>query len=168
MNEKFIALLVVIVIAIVGVSAFLLTQDLSNNSNGNDSNQTNGNNNTKINNNTNKTNVSVSAVLSGPEIAKEGDTISLIWTVTNNGNVNITNVRGIDQNEDHDFGTINPGQTKTHTFNVPIPIYKDVAQDFQKTSTVSDPFFIGGFGLSYTANGQRFTIQSNSIEILLN
>jgi len=165
MNGKLIALIVVIIIAVVGVSAFLLIQTPQDISNGNDTNKTNGTNNGTINN---KTNVNVSAVLSGPSSSKEGSTITLTWKVTNNGNTDITNVQGSSQDEYYNFGTIGPGQTKTHTFNTYIPTTEGIKEDFGENATISNPFLIGGFGLSFSVNGQEHSIQSNSIEIPLN
>ena len=165
MNGKIIALIIVIIIAIVGVSAFFIGQSTIDNPNDNETNKTNGtNDNVTINN---KTNVSVSAVQSGPSSSQEGTTITLTWKVTNNGNANITNVQASSQEENFDFGTIAPGETKTHTFTMRIPTTEEVKQDFDENATVSNPFFIGGFGLSYSISGQEHTTQSNSIEIAL-
>ena len=166
MNGKIIALIIVIIVAIVGVSAFLITQSPIDNPNGNETNGTNGtNNNVNINN---KTNCTVSAVQSGPSSSQEGSTITLTWKVTNNGKADITNVQASSQEEDYDFGTIGPGETKTHTFTMRIPTTEELRIDFDENATVSNPFFIGGFGLSYSISGQEHTIQSNSIEIPLN
>ena len=165
MNGKLIALIVVIIVAIVGVSAFFLVQTPFDNTNGNDTNKTNGTNNGTI---INKTTVSVSAVLSGPSSSKEGSTITLTWKVTNNGNKEITNVQGSSQDEDYNFGTIAPGQTKTHTFTSYIPTTEGIKQDFGENATVSNPFGIGGFGLSFLVDGKEHSIQSNSIDIPLN
>ncbi|MCL2687066.1 MAG: hypothetical protein FWE58_00835 [Methanobrevibacter sp.] len=170
MNVKIIALIVVIVLAIAGASAFFILQNPSDNNNTN-SNQTNGTNNTQItiNNNTNNKNTSsVSAVLSGPDSASEGSSVTLTWKVKNTGEVEITNVSAGDQNEDFDFGTIKPGETKTHTYTLYIPTSEGVKIDFGENATVSNPFYVGGFGLSYSVNGHVTTTNSNSIKIPLN
>jgi len=166
MENKIIALIVIVILAIVGVSAFLITQNSEDNITI-DVNQTNVTNKTDTNI-TNKTNSSVSAVLTGPATATEGDTVTLTWTVTNNGATNITNVSGSDQNELYDFGTIGPGEAKIHKFTVNIPTSQQLIDDFDDNSTVANPFAIGGFGLSYIFNGETYNIQSNAIEISLN
>jgi len=170
MNGKIIALIVIIVLAIVGVSAFFMLQTPTTNSTDlNQTNNTNNNTNVNITNKTNKTNItSVSAVLSGPSSSSEGSTITLTWKVTNNGNTDITNVTAGDQNENYDFGTIKAGETKIHTFTIRIPTTEGVKIDFGENATVSNPFYIGGFGLSYTVNGQVTTTNSNAISITLN
>jgi capsular polysaccharide biosynthesis protein len=177
MSGKLIILVVIIVLAILGASLFLIaTNPWDNNNNNiinNDSNQSNGNNGTKINNNTNNTNgsddnnskISVTAVVSGPSSAKEGDQIQITWKVTNNGNVPVTNVQASSQIETFAFDTINPGQTKEHTFNHQIPTSGQVEEDFN--TTLPNPYVVGGFGLSYSANGQKYSTNSNSLSINL-
>lgn len=161
MRNKFLILIVVIIIATLGLSAFLLTQNPKTTVEVNNTNNTT--NNSKIS----QKNGSVVAILEGPKSAKEGDNIQLVWKITNNLGVPITNVQGTDQNQIHNFDKINPGETKTYSFSVPIPSLKNIKEDFGSNATISNPFYIGGFNVKYFANGAEHSINSNSIEIKL-
>lgn len=184
MKNKFIALIIVIIIAIVGVSAFLLVQDntISNN-NGIDNGTNMGNNTTNnnvINNTTNKNIHSgntnhkgitdqngVTASLNGPKSSSQGKTVKLTWKITNNANTSITNVRAVDQSNSHNFGTIAPGESKTYTATLYIPTLAQVEEDFGQGSTISNPFYIGGYSVSYNLNGENFQFNANPININL-
>ncbi len=66
------------------------------------------------------------------------------------------------------IGTLKPGETKNYQYTLHIPTDKEVQQDFGSNATVSNPFFIGGFGVSFTdSSGSTHTINANSIEIKL-
>ncbi|MGL4669241.1 MAG: hypothetical protein ACRCVG_01400, partial [Methanobacteriaceae archaeon] len=153
----------IIAILVVGVGVYAFY------SNGNGGN--NITNSTDIINNSdntgnNTTNNGVIAKLSGPSQSSKGEYVDLIWTVTNNMNVTISSVKGIDQNNNYNFGTIAPNETKTFTFKVKIPTDEELKADFPDGS-VSNPFVIGGFALSWNANGENKEINSNSIKINL-
>ena len=166
MKNKFLILIIVIVIATLGISAFLSTHTpktitkLSNNHANNNDNNTSKNTETRQNH-------SVVATLEGPESANEGDNIQITWKITNNLNVPITDVYGIDQNENFDFGQINSGETKTYSFSMYVPSLKDIKEDFGLNATISDPFYIGGFNVKYFVNGVEYSINSNPLEINL-
>ncbi|MCL2114929.1 MAG: hypothetical protein FWH29_01765 [Methanobrevibacter sp.] len=157
MKNKILILMIVIIIATLGISAFLSehnpkpTIKLS-------INNTTNNSKTSQNN-------SVVAILEGPESAEEGDEILITWKITNNLNVPITNVQGNDQNEIYNFSQINPGETKTHSFFIYVPSLNDIKSDFGLNTTTSDPFYIGGFNVNYFVNGVENNIVSNSLEI---
>ncbi|MDR2966507.1 MAG: hypothetical protein LBU74_00990 [Methanobacteriaceae archaeon] len=159
MRNKFLILIIVIIIATLGISAFLSTY--------NPKTTTKINNNNTTNNSRTSQNNSVVAILEGPKSAKEGDNIQIIWKITNNLNVPISNVQGNDQNEIYNFSQINPGETKIHSFFIYIPSLTDIKNDFGLNATISDPFFIGGFNVKYFVNGEEYNITSNSIEINL-
>ena len=161
MKNKFFILIIVVIIATIGISAFLLAQNPKTTV------EVNKNNNNTTINSTTSQNKSVVAVLEGPKSAEEGDNIQIVWKITNNLNVPITNVQGIDQNEDHNFGQINPGETKTYSFLLYIPSLKDITDDFGLDATLSNPFYIGGFNVKYFVNGVEHNINSNSLEIVL-
>jgi hypothetical protein len=159
MRNKFLILIVIVIVAILGLSAFLLTQDPKTTAKLSTNNTTN--------NSTTSQNNSILVTLEGPKSAKEGDNIQIVWKITNNLNVPITNVQGIDQNEFYNFGQINPGETKTYSFLIYIPSLKDIEMDFGPSASVSDPFYIGGFNVKYFVNGVEYSTNSNSIEIKL-
>ncbi|MBZ9570154.1 hypothetical protein KQY27_01120 [Methanobrevibacter sp. TMH8] len=181
MNNKFIALIIVIIIAVCGVSAFLLTQDNINNngsSNGtmagnNTGNNTMGNNTTNVipSGNTNNKGVTdqngVIASLNGPKYSAQGKTVNLVWKITNNGSETIQNVQAQDQSNSHDFGNIAPGESKTFTASLNIPTLAQVKQDFGPDATIANPFSIGGFSVTYSLNGENFQFNSNSLDIRL-
>lgn len=164
MKNKFLILIAVIIIITLGVSAFLLIENpeptVKTNNNTNNTNNTTNNSMLSQNN-------SVVATLEGPKTAKEGDNIQIVWKITNNLNVPITNVQGSDQNKNHDFGQINPGETKTYSFSLLIPSSSVIQEDFGPNATIENPFFIGGFNVKYVVNGIEHSINSNSIEVKL-
>jgi len=164
MDKKLLALIIVVIIAICSVSAFFLSQS-PNIDNGNTTNKTNSTVNTTNNktipseNTTNKgitDKNGVTASLNGPKFSEKGKTVSITWKIINNGNESITNVNAVDQSNSNKFGNIGPGESKTFTFNLPIP-----------NSGVSNPFFIGGFSVNYDLNGETFDFNANTLEIQL-
>lgn len=178
MQNKFIALLIVIIIAVCGVSAFLLTQNNNTeNNNITDNNGSNDNiNNTMKNKNMNLGNTNfkgntdengIIASLNGPLYSSEGKTINLTWKITNNGNDTINNVSAEDQSSSHNFGTLAPGESKIYSVSLNIPTLAQVKEDFGPDATVSNPFSIGGYSISYLLNGEEFQFNSNSIDIKL-
>lgn len=133
------------------------------------------NNTTTVNNNINTStttktvaNINIVANQTGPAKAKEGDNVTINYSVSNKGGQVVNNVKIHDQNFDTTIGTLNPGETKKYQYTLHIPTDKEVQQDFSSKSTVSNPFFVGGFGVSFTdLNGSSHTINSNSLEIKL-
>lgn len=184
MNNKFIALIIVIIIAICGVSAFLLTQDHTTN-NGVDNGTNTGNNtaNNTVNNNNHTNNKTipsgntnhkgitdqngVTASLNGPMYSAEGKSVKITCKITNNANETITNVNGADQLFSHNFGTIAPGESKTFTTTVHIPTAAQLEADFGPGASISNPFYIGGYSVTYDLNGENFQFNSNALEIKL-
>ena len=134
------------------------------------------NNTATINNNDNNTTTSTKTVAdvnivanqTGPTTSKKGDNVTINYSVSNIGGQVVNNVKIQDQNFDKTIGTLNPGETKTYQYTLHIPTDKEVQEDFKSNSTVSNPFFIGGFSVSFTdLNGSSQTINSNSLEIKL-
>ncbi len=110
----------------------------------------------------------VVAIQKGPASAVKGETITLTYTITNNGNEPIYNVMVSSQEFDKSLGTIEAGQSKNFTEKITIPTDKQVQEDYEPDATVPNPFYIGGVGVSYQdANGNSFNTESNSIEIPL-
>ena len=118
--------------------------------------------------NTSAKTVDVVATQSGPTTAKKGDDITITYKVTNNGNEQVADVKISSQDFEQTIGTINPGETTTYTHQVHIPTDKEVQQDFGANATVSNPFYIGGFSVSFTdTSGAKHSVLSNSININL-
>jgi hypothetical protein len=112
--------------------------------------------------------IDVTAKMTGPSTAKKGTTVTLNCSVNNKGSTTIKNVLTHSQESDNNLGTINAGQTKNFTMKVYIPTDKEVQEDFGANATVSNPFGIGGFAVTFTdSNGSKHTINSNSLEIKL-
>ena len=134
---------------------------------------TSTNNNTTVNNVTKNTSsgttdVKVVANQTGPDTAKKGDNITINYTVSNTGGQVVYNVKAYDQNFETAIGTLNPGETKSYQYQLHIPTDEEVQQDFGPNSTVSNPLFLGGFGVNFKdLNGSTHTINSNSLEIKL-
>jgi len=133
------------------------------------------NNTTTVNNNINTTkttktvaDINIVANQTGPGTTKKGDNATINYSVSNKGGQVVNNVKIHDQNFDTTIGTLNPGETKTYQYTLHIPTDKEVQEDFKSNSTVSNPFFVGGFGVSFNdLNGSSHTINSNSLEIKL-
>ena len=133
------------------------------------------NNTTTVNNNINTTkttktvaDINIVANQTGPGTTKKGDNATINYSVSNKGGQVVNNVKIHDQNFDTTIGTLNPGETKTYQYTLHIPTDKEVQEDFKSNSTVSNPLFVGGFGVSFTdLNGSSHTINSNSLEIKL-
>jgi len=130
-------------------------------------------NNTTVNNVTTKAsnetaNIKIIANQTGPATAKKGDNITINYTVSNKGGQVVYNVKADDQNFETTVGTLKPGETKSYQYTLHIPTDAEVQQDFDPNGTVSNPFFIGGFGVSFSdSNGSTHTINANSLEINL-
>ena len=104
----------------------------------------------------------------GPTTSKKGDNVTINWTISNKGGQTVYNVKGTSQNFDATIGILKPGDTKSYQYTILIPTDAEVQQDFGPNATVSNPFFIGGFSVSYTnSDGSTHTVTSNSLEIKL-
>ncbi len=134
----------------------------------NQNNQTQQN--TTVNKNTTNTTkaVDVAAVLKGPETAKKGMKVTIQYIVTNKGSENVTDVEIISQGVTQTLGTLKPGETKSFVTQLYIPTDAEVQQDFGPNATVSNPYFIGSFSVSFNdTGGKKHTVNSNSIQIKL-
>lgn len=131
------------------------------------------NNTTQVNtsNTTNSTvkATDVTAKMTGPSEAKKGSTVALSCSVSNKGSQPVKNVKIHSQeSSDNNLGTIAAGETKSFTINVYIPTDAEVQQDFGVNATVSNPFYVGGFAVTFTdSNGAKHTINSNHLNIPL-
>lgn len=164
MNKKIgIALIIVVLAAVVFVSG--CTQQGNNTTQQNNTSvQQNG---TNVTNTSAKT-VDVVANQTGPSTAKKGDNVTITYKVTNNGNEKVFNVKISSQDFEQAVGTLNPGETRTFTQQMHIPTDQEVQQDFGANATVSNPFYIGGFSVSFTdTSGAKHSVLSNPINIKL-
>lgn len=163
MDNKIIALIVVVIVLLVaGVVAFSLTG-----SNNNTNNSTIANNSSSTGSNSSVV-VKVVAKQTGPETAKKGDNVTINYTVSNEGSGAVQNVKISSQNFDNTIGTLNANETKNYSYTLHIPTDAEVQEDFGPNSTVSNPFYIGGFAVSFTdSTGSIHSINANSIEIKL-
>lgn len=180
----FIVGLVLVLLAIVGASAFLFLQNSDDNLDSNVTSNISVNNisssinisNMSSNSSkndivftnhkgiTDKNNVTVTA--NCQKTAYQGTNAYIIWKITNNGNKTIKNVVASDQVADHKFGDIKPGETKTYKFTSYIPTNKDLEIDFDmENGQWPGPLWWGGFGVSYYIDGEQFSTHANSMEI---
>lgn len=164
MDNKIIALIVVVIVLLVaGVVAFSITgnKNIANN------NSTIANNSSNTGSNSSEV-VKVVAKQTGPETGKKGDNVTINYTVSNEGSTAVYNVKTSSQNFENSIGTLNVNETKNYSYTLHIPTDEEVKQDFGANSTVSNPFSIGGFAVSFTAsNGSSHSINANSIQIKL-
>ncbi|NYB53014.1 MAG: hypothetical protein HVN35_10725 [Methanobacteriaceae archaeon] len=154
-----VGLLVVVAVALVFAAGILNPKEI---------NQTTPINNSNTPSTSTVAALKVKATMTGPSTAKKGSNVVINGTVSNQGSVNIKNVLVHTQDNDKNLGTLNAGQSKTFTWNVYIPTDKEVQADFGPNATVSNPFYIGGFSVTFTdSSGSQHTIKSNSLNIKL-
>lgn len=112
--------------------------------------------------------IDIIATQNGPVIAHKGQNVIINYTVSNNGTQSVYNVKVHDQNFDKTLGTIKPGEDKKFQHPMYIPTDEQVKEDFGPDATVSNPFFVGGFIVSFQdANGSKHSLTANSINIKL-
>ena len=112
--------------------------------------------------------IKINASQTGPASAVQGDNVTIKYSVSNNGGQTVYNVKATSQDFETTIGTLKPGETKNYQYTLHIPTDQEVQEDFGPNATVSNPFFIGGFGVSYTdSSGSTHTLNANSIEIKL-
>jgi len=123
------------------------------------------------NNSTNTTGakaVDVVATQTGPATAKQGNDVTITYEVSNKGSESVFNVKIDSQDFVQSVGTLNPGETKKYSSNIHIPTNAEVQSDFGSNATVSSPFYIGGFSVSFNdASGAKHSVLSNPININL-
>lgn len=131
-------------------------------------NQTNTSNTTNTTNTSTIKEVDVKATMNGPSTGKKGTSVLINCSIINKGSTSIKNVIAHSQDFDRNLGIFGPGQTKSFTWNVYIPTDKEVQEDFGENATVSNPFYIGGFGVTFTdSSGSKNTVNSNNLNIKL-
>jgi Translocon-associated protein beta (TRAPB) len=112
--------------------------------------------------------IDILATQNGPTTAHKGQNMTINYSVINNGTQRVYNVKVHDQNFDKTLGTINPGENKKFQHSLYIPTDEQVKADFGPDATVSNPFFLGGFEVSFQdANGSKHSTTASSIEIKL-
>ena len=157
----------VLIIAILAV--VVLASGCTQQNNTNNTTVQNQNNTTQSQNTTNVTKaIDVVAVQKGPDTAKKGMNVTVQYEVTNKGNDTIYNTQISSQGYSQLIGTLKSGETRTYTNKMYIPTDAEVQEDFGPNSTVSNPFVIGGFSVTFNdAKGGSYSVLSNSIEIKL-
>jgi hypothetical protein len=155
-------------LGIIGLLVLVVMASGCTNQNDNQTTPVNNSTNSSTNNTSTVKSVDVSAKMTGPATATKGSTVTLNCSVTNKGSKPVQNVLAHSQEIDKNLGTLNAGQTKTFTWNIYIPTDKEIQEDFGDDATVSNPFYIGGFAVTFTdSNGSKHTLNSNSLEIKL-
>jgi cytochrome c biogenesis protein ResB len=108
------------------------------------------------------------ATQTGPATAHKGDNVTITYSVLNNGNDSVFNVKISSQDFQQTVDTLKPGETRTFQTQMHIPTDQEVQQDFKSNATVPNPFYIGGFSVSFTdASGAKHSVLSNSMNINL-
>ena len=112
--------------------------------------------------------IDILATQNGPATAHKGQNVTIIYSVINNGTQSVYNVKVHDQNFDKTLGTINSGENKKFQRLLYIPTDEQVKADFGPDATVSNPFFLGGFDVSFQdASGSKHSATASSIKIKL-
>lgn len=108
------------------------------------------------------------ATQKGPLSAREGENITITYTVANKGNNTIYNVSVADQNFYKFLGNISPGGSQSFTEKLYIPTDAEVKEEFGEDAIVSNPYFIGGFAVTYQDDdGNKYAVNSNTLSIPL-
>jgi hypothetical protein len=112
--------------------------------------------------------IDVLATQNGPVTAHKGQNVTINYSVTNNGTQSVYKVKVHDQNFDKTLGTINPGENKKFQHSLYIPTDDQLKADFGPNATVSNPFLVGGFDVSFLdVNGSKHSVTASSLEIKL-
>ncbi|MDR0911204.1 MAG: hypothetical protein LBM96_01215 [Methanobrevibacter sp.] len=182
MKKSFIISLIILLIAIIAIfgiiSTFGLNNDKENKTNENEINPSNSSDSTNLTNNiisklifTNNTGISdqneIVGILDSEKYGTPGKNLTIKITVRNDGVNSVNNVKAGWMEGTIDFGTLNPGEIKEQIIQAYIPTEAEVKADFGVDSTLSNPFFIGGFYISYTLFGGKGSFNTNSIEVPL-
>jgi len=77
------------------------------------------------------------------------------------------NIEVSSQDFDKSFEIIEAGDEVEFQELIYIPTEEEIKMDFGDDATLSNPFFIGGFGVQYTDVTGKHSITANSIEIKL-
>jgi hypothetical protein len=167
MNNRIIALILIMIILVIGgvfVYSIMTTPMKTNNN----TTINNNNNNLTANTSNKTTDIKIIANQTGPATAVQGNNVTINYNISNIGGQTVYNVKAQDQNFDTTIGTLKPGETKNFQYMLHITTDKEVQEDFGLNATVSNPFFIGGFGVSYTdSSGSKRTLNANSLSIKL-
>jgi hypothetical protein len=167
MDRKITILILVIVICLIaGATAIVFTTNTVNNSITQEQNTTQTNESNTSN--TTVSGIQVLATQKGPSTAYKGENITINYTIANTGSQTVYNVKALDQNFVKTLGTLKAGESKNFQYTIHIPTDEEVQEDFGSNATVSNPFYIGGFAVTYTdAKGSTYSLNSNKLEIKL-
>lgn len=176
MDKKLIVVLVFVIFGL-GVLTYGYTQQgtytKQNNTNQNNTvqnvtqNNTVQDNNGQINATTKDKDITITQ--KGPRTPqKRGTSVSIYYTITNNGKNKIYCVEVWSQDFGKDIGTLDPGRTKKYTYMEYIPTNNDLASWYGNSVKLNSQYTIGGLYLSFKDDkGGIHRVQSNSIEIRL-
>ncbi|MGB9838465.1 CARDB domain-containing protein [Methanothermobacter sp.] len=107
------------------------------------------------------------ATQTGPESAKPGSDITLKCRIRNDGTGPARNVKVTSQDFERSFDVIGAGEEVEFQVQIHIPTEEEVKIDFGEDAKLSNPFFIGGFSVTYTDSSGKHSLNSNSLEIPL-
>ena len=107
------------------------------------------------------------ATQSGPESAKPGTNVTITCRIKNTGSGPARKIEVSSQDFDKSFEIIEAGDEVEFQELIYIPTEEEIKMDFGDDATLSNPFFIGGFGVQYTDVTGKHSITANSIEIKL-
>ncbi|MCG2828614.1 hypothetical protein [Methanothermobacter sp. K4] len=107
------------------------------------------------------------ATQTGPESARPGTNITVKCRIRNDGAGPARNVKVTSQDFERSFDVIGAGEEVEFQVQIYIPTEEEVKMDFGENATLSNPFFIGGFSVTYTDLSGKHSLNSNSLEIPL-
>ncbi len=163
-----IMVLIVFICLIAGAAAIVFNTNTTVNNTNNNTNTNDQNTGTNASNTTTVSGIQVMATQTGPSTAYKGNNITVTYNVSNTGNQTVYNVKAYSQNFNKTLGTIKAGASKSFQYSIHIPTDKELQADFGANSTVSNPFYIGGFAVIYEdAKGSSYSLNSNKLEIKL-
>jgi len=158
MDMKPVILIAVILIAGVSAGVYILTA-------------TDGNDKTEVKNLNGKNQTTgtarIVATQRGPETARPGSNITVTCKIKNEGKGPAKNVKVLSQDFERSLDVIEAGEEVEFQVQIYIPTEEEVKEDFGENATLSNPFFIGGFSVTYTDLSGKHSLNSNSLEIPL-
>jgi len=107
------------------------------------------------------------ATQEGPETAKPGTNITLKCKLKNDGEGPAKNVKVLSQDFERSFSVIGPGEEVEFQVQLYIPTEEEVKREFGDDATLANPYFIGGFAVTYRDMTGKHSTKANNLEIPL-
>lgn len=162
MDTKIVALIAVLLIAGVSAGVYLFTPTGSTHNMGLKENE---NLSEKKNNTPGAAKIIATQI--GPRSAKPGTNVTIKCRIKNEGTGPAKNVTIASQDFERTFKVIGAGKEVEFEAQIYIPTEEEIKIEFGEEARLTSPYFIGGFGVTYTDLRGKHSLTSNPVEIPL-